>query len=109
MAKAAKTRQVEVRRWLAQNLKIARTMLGMTQEQLAEKANLDRTQIGAIERQTNGASIDSLAELASAVGVAAHVLLMPPAEAQPIILEASEKARLLALAASLPKGKKLHL
>lgn len=95
----------ESRKFLAVNLKYGRTLLGLTQEQLAERANLDRTQIGAIERQASGASIDSLGMLGKALGVPSHVLIMPPAEAHPIILAASEKAVLMA-SADLTKRKK---
>lgn len=86
------TRHEEARRNLAINLKYGRTLLGLTQEQLAEKANLDRTQIGAIERQASGASIDSPGALGMALGVPSHVLIMPPAEAHPVVLAATEAA-----------------
>ena len=66
-------------------------MLGLTQEELAELADLDRTQIGAIERLVSGASVDSLGMLGKAVGVPAHVLMMPPTEAHPIILALIDK------------------
>lgn len=79
----------EARSHLAFNLRYGRTMMSWTQEQLAEKADLDRTQVGAIERQVNGASLDSLGAMAGAFGVPSYVLLMPPAEAQPIMLAAA--------------------
>lgn len=100
----------DARRFLAQNLKVGRAQRGWTQEQLAEKAGLDRTQIGAIERQVSGASIDSLGALAHALGVAIHVLLMAPTEAQPEMLAAAEEARLKAVVGkALPREKKKHL
>lgn len=81
----------QTRQYVALNIKYARTMLGLTQEELAELADLDRTQIGAIERLVSGASVDSLGMLGKAVGVPAHVLMMPPTEAHPIILALIEK------------------
>ena len=66
-------------------------MLGWSQEQLAEHAGLHRTQIGQLERQTSGASVDSLWMLAGALGIPMHVLLMPPVEAHPLILSATDQ------------------
>lgn len=74
------------RKVLSQNLKYARVMMGLSQEEMAERAKLHRTQIGAIERGATGASIDTLGMLAHAIGVAPNVLLLPPSEAQPIML-----------------------
>lgn len=85
MPKAAP--QKAARKVLATNILYARTMLGWSQEQLAEKASLHRTQIGELERQTSGASVDSLSMLSRALGLPMHVLLMPPAEAHPLILD----------------------
>lgn len=91
MSKAAK--QKLARKTIATNILYARTMLGWSQEQLAERADLHRTQIGEIERQTSGASVDSLMLLGSALGIPPHVLLMPSTEAHPIILAACAKKR----------------
>ncbi len=73
------------------NLKYGRTLIGLTQEQVAELVDVDRSLIGAIERGASGTSMDSLATLGEAIGVPAHVLIMPPTEAHPIILAAVEK------------------
>lgn|GEM_PF-5223436 len=64
----------------------------MTQEELAELAELDRTLVSAIEREVSGTSTDSLGLLGQALGLPAHVLMMPPAEAQPLILSLIEKS-----------------
>ena len=72
------------------NLKYGRTLVGLTQEELAERVNVDRSLIGAIERGASGASIDSLVTLGEAIGVPAHVLIMPPTEAHPMILAAAQ-------------------
>ena len=75
---------------VAANIKYARGMLGASQEELAEWAGLHRTGLGAIERMTTSATIDSIQLLARAIGVPAHVLMMSPRDAQPIILAAVE-------------------
>ena len=86
-------RQPLGRRVLALNVRYARTMLSLTQEELAERAGLHRTQVGALEREASGASIDSIVMLSEAIGVSPHVLLMPARDAQPLILRATEKRR----------------
>ncbi len=85
--------QKSARKIIATNILYARTMLGWTQEHLAEKARLHRTQVGALERQTSGASVDSLEMLATALGVPMHVLLMPPAQAHPLILASVDRKK----------------
>jgi transcriptional regulator with XRE-family HTH domain len=80
------------RKALAQNVKYARTMMALSQEELAERSKLHRTQVGAIERGTSGASVDTLGMLADAIGVAPSTLLLPPAQAQPLILQVVEKS-----------------
>ncbi len=78
----------ETRQFISSNTLYARTLLGLNQEQLAELASLDRTQISNFERMVSGASVDSVGRLAKAIGVPAYVLLMEPAEAHPLILAA---------------------
>ncbi len=85
MAKSPK--QAAVRKVLAQNLRYARVMLAISQEEMAERSQLHRTRIGAIERGSAGATIDTVEMLARAIGVEASVLLMPSAQAQPLILK----------------------
>ena len=81
---------IATRQILSSNALYARTMLGLNQEQLAELANLDRSQISNFERMTSGASVDSVGRLAKAIGVPTYVLLMPPIQAHPLILAAVE-------------------
>ena len=88
-----KTKDSKVRSAVAGNLRYARTMMGITREALAESARLHPTGLGAIERATASATIDSISLLAGAIGVQAHVLLMPAREAQPIILDAVERSQ----------------
>ncbi len=83
-----KNSDASVRTVVATNLRYARAMRRWSQEHLAELAGLHRTGVGALERADAAATVDSLASLGRAIGVAPHVLLMPPEDAQPIILHA---------------------
>jgi len=56
-----------------------RTAKGLSQEALADAAGIDRTYVSALERQKYSLSIDRLDQIASSLGVAPHVLLMPAA------------------------------
>jgi transcriptional regulator with XRE-family HTH domain len=49
-----------LRRILARNLKRLRRERGLTQEELADLAGLNRNYVGMIERQENAASVDTL-------------------------------------------------
>ena len=46
-----------------------RTRLGMSQEGLADKADLHRTYIGAIERGEQNVALDNIAKIAKALRV----------------------------------------
>jgi len=61
---------------LAYNLKRKRKVLGLTQEELADKANLHRTYIGAIERGERNITIKSLSLLARALKAKEYELLL---------------------------------
>lgn len=77
---------VSNRQALASNLKYARVLMAVTQEELGKLAKLHRTQVGVIERAATGVSIDTLGLLAKAIGVPSSVLLEPPEDAHPQIL-----------------------
>ncbi len=53
---------------------------------MAELAKLHRTQIGNLERASSGATVDTVGQVAQAIGVTASVLLEPPEMAHPKIL-----------------------
>jgi len=65
---------------LARNLRIYRQQRGLSQEELAHKADIDRTYVSALERCVYGVSIDVLDRLAVALSVEAADLLQrtPP-------------------------------
>lgn len=58
-----------LRRIVARNLKRLRQERGLSQEELADLAGLNRNYIGMIERQENAATLDTLEELAKALQV----------------------------------------
>ncbi|GGA48838.1 helix-turn-helix domain-containing protein [Pelagibacterium lentulum] len=71
---------MEIREILAQNLRILRKAKGLSQEELAHLAGLDRTYIGALERCVYSATIDVVASIAGALSVDAHELLKSPGQ-----------------------------
>ena len=66
-----------LRRIVARNLKRLRQERGLTQEELADLAQLNRNYVGMIERQENAATVDTLEALAQALQVKAAELLAP--------------------------------
>jgi len=58
-----------VRTVVAKNLRRLRTGLGLSQEELADQAHVDRTYISSLEREQYAATIDILEKL----GIALHV------------------------------------
>jgi transcriptional regulator with XRE-family HTH domain len=58
----------DARRIFANNLRRARLALGLSQEDLAEKAGLHRNYVGSVERGERNVSIDNMEKLAEAVG-----------------------------------------
>jgi len=64
-----------IREVLAGNLKRLRREAGLSQEELAHRADIDRTYISALERCVYAASIDVVDQLARALGTTASDLL----------------------------------
>lgn len=60
----------------ARNLKALRLAKGLSQEELAHLADIDRTYISSLERCVYSASIDVVERLASVLGVEASDLLL---------------------------------
>lgn len=69
---------MEIREVLAFNLRLRRQELGLSQEDLADAAELDRTYISSLERCRYGATIDVVARLAVALRMEPVELLRPP-------------------------------
>lgn len=72
---------MEIRKAFAFNLKRYRRARGLSQEELAHQAGLDRTYISSLERRVYGASIDVVDRLAQILGVEAAELLVRPKSA----------------------------
>lgn len=64
-----------IRDILATNLRRYRIRQGLSQEELAHRAKIDRTYVSAIERSVYGVTIDVLDRLARALDVEASDLL----------------------------------
>jgi transcriptional regulator with XRE-family HTH domain len=65
----------QARKQLGNNIRQRRTQLSLSQEQLAEKANLHRTYIGAVERGERNISLDNILAIAQALGISGSELL----------------------------------
>lgn len=62
-------RQIARRKAFGQRLRALRTPLGLSQEQLANLAGMDRTYVGSVERGERNISLDNIWTLADALGV----------------------------------------
>lgn len=60
---------------VAENIRLRRQKLGISQEALADKSGLHRTYIGAIERCERNITINTLAKVALALGCSVVDLL----------------------------------
>ena len=67
---------MDIREVLAGNLKRYRKAAGLSQEELAHRAEIDRTYISSLERCLYAAGIDVVDRLARELGVEAADLLM---------------------------------
>lgn len=66
---------MSIRETLARNLRRQRQLAGLSQEELAHRAEIDRTYISSIERCQYAASIDVLERLARELGTKPALLL----------------------------------
>ena len=69
---------MDIREVLALNLRKLRGDRGLSQEELAHLANIDRTYVSSIERCVYAASVDVVDKMANALGVEASDLLKRP-------------------------------
>lgn len=61
--------RMKLRRTVARNLRKLRQKSGLTQEELADRANLNRNYVGMIEREENSPTVDALEQLSIALDV----------------------------------------
>ena len=69
---------MQIRQVFARNLKHFRLSKGLSQEELAHRADIDRTYVSSLERSVYNASIDVVDRIAAVLGVEAFELLKPP-------------------------------
>lgn len=69
---------MDIREVLAINLKRLRVERGLSQEELAHRASIDRTYVSLIERRKYATSVDKLQQLADALEINPADLLMVP-------------------------------
>ena len=67
----------KLRRIFAEHVRARRKELGISQEELADRAQVHRTFIGAVERSETNVSLDNIARISDALGVPAFELLRP--------------------------------
>jgi transcriptional regulator with XRE-family HTH domain len=80
MAETVSARLLELQELIAKNLRLLRDKQGMSQETLADRAGLHRTQLSVIERGRRNISLNTLISLAAALGVTEIELLMETGE-----------------------------
>lgn len=66
---------------VAANVRTARKAAGLSQEELAFEAQVDRTYISQVERRQRNITISVLARIAKALGVTPDTLLIPSGSA----------------------------
>lgn len=69
---------MDIREAFASNLKRLRHAHGLSQEELAHRAEIDRTYVSALERSVYAAGIDVVDRIAKVLGVEASDMLKRP-------------------------------
>jgi transcriptional regulator with XRE-family HTH domain len=72
---ATHTRIIQI---VAHNVRSARKAAGLSQEELAHEAEVDRTYISQVERRQRNLTVSVLARIADALGTTPDRLLIPP-------------------------------
>lgn len=67
---------MDVVRLLGVNVRHQRKLKGMTQEQLAAAAGMERSYVSDLERGTRNPTVAALGRLADALGIEPHFLLL---------------------------------
>ena len=62
---------MKLRRTVARNLRRLRQKRGLSQEELADRAGLNRNYVGMIEREENAPTVDALEQIAKALDISA--------------------------------------
>ena len=70
---------MSLREILARNLRRLRAERGLSQEELAHRAGVNRNYVGMIEREENAATVDTMEQLAAALDVGPTDLIDPDA------------------------------
>jgi transcriptional regulator with XRE-family HTH domain len=60
---------MKLRRTVARNLRRLRQETGLSQEELADRAGLNRNYVGMLEREENAPTVDALEQLSDALNV----------------------------------------
>ena len=68
---------MDVVQLLGENVRHYRKLKGMTQEQLALEAEMERSYVSDLERGTRNPSVRALGRLAEALGIEPHRLIAP--------------------------------
>ena len=84
----AEAAAINPRQALARNIQMGRTIFSWSQEELGGKCELHRSHISALEREELSVGVDAIDRIAAAFAIAPHVLLMAPADAQAMLLQA---------------------
>lgn len=64
----------ETRQRIGQRVKALRTMAGLTQQELADLAGLNRTHIGRIEDGAFGSQVETIQQVAEALGMTVDII-----------------------------------
>ena len=70
--------RMRLRGIVARNLRKARHDAGLSQEELADRAAINRNYVGMLEREENAATVDMLEKLAEVLGVDPAVFFQKP-------------------------------
>jgi transcriptional regulator with XRE-family HTH domain len=68
---------MKLRAVVAKNLRVLRKQKGLTQEELAFRAGMNRNYVGQIERQEKSPTLDTVEKLADVLEVRAAEMLEP--------------------------------
>ena len=64
----------ETRKRIGQRVRILRTQAGLTQQELADRAGLQRTHIGRIEDGAFGSQVETIQQVAEALGMTVDII-----------------------------------